>query len=412
MKKITLLFAFLITSIGFSQTELLTNGDFSNDKDSWSGSEFTVVSGEAFFASTAAGGNPWDTQLVQGSLSFVASQEYVLTFKARSTVNRKITVAIQNVGAWDDQFRQDFDITSTMTEYTATFNAAATNGNVQIGFLMAGFGNTEGVYYDDISLTTTGSTGGGGSSTPPTTAAPTPITRNAWDVISLYSDAYTATALTNFDAAWCGANSVEEIQVESDNVLAWKANACQGIELTAIDATAFTHLHVDVFIEAGTDVTSSVFNLKFVDTADNQFKEINFNAGTSPALEAGKWISIDVAVDLADYDKWNQFGITSNLNNKVWYDNLYVYRAPTANVKNNDLLQFSMFPNPTANTLNISAKDVIENAEVFNVLGKKVKTFTINKTKESLDISDLSSGIYLIKYNVGNAVGTAKFIKQ
>ena len=30
MKKITLLLSLLITSIGFSQTELLTNGDFSN----------------------------------------------------------------------------------------------------------------------------------------------------------------------------------------------------------------------------------------------------------------------------------------------------------------------------------------------------------------------------------------------
>ena len=57
MKKITLLFALLITSIGFSQTsDLITNGNFDNDKGAWTGSEFTVVDGEAYFAATNAGG--------------------------------------------------------------------------------------------------------------------------------------------------------------------------------------------------------------------------------------------------------------------------------------------------------------------------------------------------------------------
>ena len=36
----------------------------------------------------------------------------------------------------------------------------------------------------------------------------------------------------------------------------------------------------------------------------------------------------------------------------------------------------------------------------------------VNDTKASIDVSNLSSGIYLIKYNVGNTTGTAKFIKQ
>ena len=35
MKKITLLLSLLMTSIGFSQSELLTNGDFSNGDANW-----------------------------------------------------------------------------------------------------------------------------------------------------------------------------------------------------------------------------------------------------------------------------------------------------------------------------------------------------------------------------------------
>jgi hypothetical protein len=36
----------------------------------------------------------------------------------------------------------------------------------------------------------------------------------------------------------------------------------------------------------------------------------------------------------------------------------------------------------------------------------------VNKNTESIDVSNLPSGVYLIRYNVDNAVGTAKFVKQ
>lgn len=438
MKKITLLFALLISSIGFSQTELLTNGDFENGKDPWGGSAFEVVSGEAFFTETAAAGNPWDTQLTYAGLAFEAGTEYVLTFKARSTEDRKITVAIQNVGVWNDQFRQDFDITATMTEYSATFNAQENNSNVQIGFLMANFGITAGVYYDDVSLTTSGTvaetcsdnimnngeTGvdcGGPNCdacpSPPTTAPTAPIARNSGDVVSIYGEAYTQdgqVAAGVFDAGWCGANSVTEVTIAGNKVLQYNGNDCQGIVLAeGIDVTSYTMMHVDVYIDASVDVTSKVFNLKFVQQPGGAAKEYNFNAGSTPALVAGQWLSIDVAVDLAGLTSFKEFGITANnLKNQVWYDNLYIYRTATASVDNNALLGFSMYPNPATNRLNISAKETIQNADIFNVLGKKVMSLEINKTTESIDVSSLNSGIYLVKYNVNGTTGTAKFIKQ
>ena len=46
MKKITLLLSLLMTSIGFSQSELLTNGDFSNGDANWVFTGGSVQSGE------------------------------------------------------------------------------------------------------------------------------------------------------------------------------------------------------------------------------------------------------------------------------------------------------------------------------------------------------------------------------
>ena len=434
MKKITLLCAFLITSLGFSQTyDLLTNGDFENGTEPWVGNNLSVVAGEAFVSETNAGGNPWDTQLVHANLQFEENKEYVFTFYARAAADRKITVAIQNVGVWSDQFRADYDLTTTMTMYTATFNASSSFSNVQIGFLMAGAGFTDAIYYDNISLVTAGvasetCTDGimnngetaidcGGPNCdacpePPTTAAPTPPNRNGWDIVSLYSGSYTDVA-SNFDAGWCGNGSIEEVMVDGNATMAWKGNNCQGIVLDAgVDVSDYTNLHVDVYIQAGTDLTSAVFNLKFVQQPGGAANETNLSIASTPALTAGSWLSLDIAVDLTGFDGFKEFGITSNLNNKLWYDNLYAYRAPTASVDNNALLGFSMYPNPASNILNISAKEVIQNAAVYNVLGKKVMSLEINKSSESIDISNLASGIYLIKYNVNNKVGTAKFVKQ
>jgi hypothetical protein len=248
---------------------------------------------------------------------------------------------------------------------------------------------------------------------PPTTAAPTPPARNTGDVVSIYSGAYDDLP-SNFDAGWCGTNSVTEVTIGDNATIQYNGNDCQGIVLTdGVDITSYTNMHVDVYIEAGVDLTSKVFNLKFVQQPGGAALEVNFNAASSPALVAGSWLSIDVPVDLSTFTGFKEFGITAgNLKNQVWYDNLYIYKSATLSVSDNELLNVSMYPNPTASKLNISAASTIKNASIFNVIGKKVMSLNINKNSESIDVSSLASGIYFLKYNVNDKVGTAKFIKQ
>ncbi|WP_405604452.1 endonuclease [Polaribacter sp. Asnod1-A03] len=73
---------------------------------------------------------------------------------------------------------------------------------------------------------------------------------------------------------------------------------------------------------------------------------------------------------------------------------------------------FKMFPNPTnGNNVYFS---VTEDAtiNVYNVLGKLVKTTEVTKSKNSIDISEFSKGIYLIKINSGKQFITKKLIKN
>ena len=84
----------------------------------------------------------------------------------------------------------------------------------------------------------------------------------------------------------------------------------------------------------------------------------------------------------------------------------------TASVADNNTLNVNLYPSPAQNELTISAKNIIESATIYNVLGKKVKSFTVNANTSSLDVSGLSRGIYILKYTANNAVGSMKFVKE
>ncbi|TYA92244.1 T9SS type A sorting domain-containing protein [Seonamhaeicola marinus] len=81
----------------------------------------------------------------------------------------------------------------------------------------------------------------------------------------------------------------------------------------------------------------------------------------------------------------------------------------------NDLASnnFKIFPNPTSTNLNIESSNSFLSAEVkiYNALGKEVLNQNISKLDESIDVSSLSNGIYLIKLVAFEKVETKRFVK-
>lgn len=247
----------------------------------------------------------------------------------------------------------------------------------------------------------------------PPTAAPTPPARSAADVISLYSGAYANVAST-FDAGWCGGGSVQEVMIAGNATIKWLNNNCQGIVLDAgIDASSFTRLHVDVYIEAGTDLTSSVFNLKFVQQPGGGALEINLNIGSSPALVAGSWMQIDVPVNLSGFTGFKEFGITSNLGNKLWYDNLYAHKNTTLATKDFEIAGLKVYPNPTQDNWTVKTQNIkMSSIQVFDILGKNVLSITPNATEAKIDASRLKSGLYFAKINTIGGSSSLKLVKK
>jgi hypothetical protein len=70
---------------------------------------------------------------------------------------------------------------------------------------------------------------------------------------------------------------------------------------------------------------------------------------------------------------------------------------------------FAVYPNPTSGTLNLESNEDHSQVSIFNNLGQLVKQF--EKVSNSLDVSELESGIYFIQIRNSEGIGTKKFSK-
>jgi hypothetical protein len=73
-----------------------------------------------------------------------------------------------------------------------------------------------------------------------------------------------------------------------------------------------------------------------------------------------------------------------------------------------------LYPNPVTNgVLNVSKNNAnaLKTIEVYNVLGKLVKSFNTTELKsETLNVSNLNSGVYMFRLNTQNGIQTKKLI--
>jgi endonuclease I/chitodextrinase len=89
-----------------------------------------------------------------------------------------------------------------------------------------------------------------------------------------------------------------------------------------------------------------------------------------------------------------------------------IYNSNTASVGSLNINTFKMYPNPNKEgILYFNTSNEIK-VNIYNVLGKLVISNTIDTNNNSLDISNLSKGIYLIKVNTENQFITKKLIKK
>lgn len=73
---------------------------------------------------------------------------------------------------------------------------------------------------------------------------------------------------------------------------------------------------------------------------------------------------------------------------------------------------FIFYPNPAKDIVNISATNSIQIVEIYNLLGKQVLKKEVESNNFELVVSNLQTGVYLMKVNTDTKLGIYKFIKE
>ena len=161
--------------------------------------------------------------------------------------------------------------------------------------------------------------------TGPTTAAPTP-TVAAGNVISLFSDAYTNLAGTDFFPNWSQSTVVTEEPIAGNTTKKLANLNYQGVQLAgATNVSAMTSLHIDVWSPAVGNFTVGLINSTAVASAVAKTE-------VTRAVVAG-WNSLDIPLTnftAPDLTKIDQLVFSGS--GTVYYDNLYFWRPVAAPV--------------------------------------------------------------------------------
>ncbi len=139
------------------------------------------------------------------------------------------------------------------------------------------------------------------------------------------------------------------------------------------------------------------------------------NIGTAnPPTQSFDWENGDMLTGLSvsttyywSVDVVNCFGITEGT---VWS----FTTGDVLSIEDNELeAPLSVYPNPTSGILNIKSNQDIDTVAVFNLLGQNVASFTKSSIIDSsVNLSELSNGLYLVKITSGDKTQTIRVTKE
>ena len=146
-----------------------------------------------------------------------------------------------------------------------------------------------------------------------------------------------------------------------------------------------------------------------------QGSQIPGQVNTNPLLDSNYKLQTGSPAINAGANSFIPAGITTDLegNNRIVNTTVdvgaYEYDATLSTDDFNTFSDFSVYPNPTNGILNVKSNEEIVQIELFSLEGKKVKLIA----SSSIDISDVTRGIYFIKVQTAlGSLGTKKIIKN
>lgn len=146
----------------------------------------------------------------------------------------------------------------------------------------------------------------------------------------------------------------------------------------------------------------------------NVLSSVTIGSRTETAIANNTWKTYK-GTDLSNWKTENNFSQTSLTNNE-WLGLSIGSRRPftpqeitsSLSVGKITTVDFSVYPNPANDVLNIQTNETIKQVIIYNMQGRKL----IQDASSVLNIASLSSGIYLVELQTTNGTSSVKFIKK
>jgi hypothetical protein len=251
------------------------------------------------------------------------------------------------------------------------------------------------------------------ASTVPTVAAPTP-TRPATTVISLFSNAYTDVAGTDWFPNWGQTTVVSDVQIATNATKKYTNFNYQGVQFaTPVNASTMNYLHIDLWTPSMTSF--KVFLINIPPLAQKEQEVV-----LTPTLSG--WNSFNIP--LSSYNTLVMTGIGQLKLESVpsgttaYLDNLYFFKT---GVGTNDVTfaknLFTVTPSVSEGSVMLNLTENVKgSAQIMltNVSGQNVYTQTLTTTgtaqSHAISTKGLPAGIYVVNVRVGSTVQNEKIV--
>jgi hypothetical protein len=247
----------------------------------------------------------------------------------------------------------------------------------------------------------------------PMVAAPTPTYPSA-AVIALFSNPYNEVPVDTWQAPWSQAQ-VTDLLIQGNDTKRYSSMNFVGIETVGpniLDLSDMTHFRIDYWT-----ANMNPFKVKLVDFGndgqyaggDDSESELSFQ----PASQA--WNTLEIP--LTQFTNLNSLSHFAQLilsgepagTGVVFIDNVLFFDENQANVAQQNLASFQVFPNPASDHFNVSADREIGQIQLYNAQGKCLLNLKINAKEAQLDTKQLEAGSYWLLIETTD--GTRSVIK-
>lgn len=160
--------------------------------------------------------------------------------------------------------------------------------------------------------------------------------------------------------------------------------------------------------------------LSFVINSNNVIVNNNGTSFSSPTM-AGGIASLWQALPSFDHEEIKSF-VRMSSSQYTTPDFFLGYGIPNLQValdiglslQEEEFFEFKVFPNPVSDILNIQIPTFNEftNLKIYDVLGKTVIDRNLNESSNTIDVSFMAPGMYIMRFESGEATKTFKLIKS